>query len=514
MADNTSPDFEANFAPQLLGVHSASGAIILGGGVNFEPVFRAQVNTALRSEDWASFAALMTDPLRDPLPRVSSISTPVMAMIAYDDFAFPAYALAEAWQALPAATPRKLYLGTGGHQSPNNNGENAFRANWRRQWFDRFLKGVANGIDGGASITYAVTPSDLSQYTSPSSNWTRKTADAWPPEGAHEYRLFLHQGAQLTPFAPTGPETTESIHQTVAAGFDMDDVVNGGFNLALVELNIPRRTLSYDSAPLDSAIEFAGDPRVRLSVACATDRYQVRASLWDMPPSGTARYICGGSYFVFDDAPAGPNVFEVHLNANAYRFESGHRVRVQLENLQIHQPPVGAGLRFGPYIHAFDLEVRHSSTELSWIDLPVNECQAIVYGAPQLNSQGCSPSLSTSGSPSVSSAAPFGIDAHNLINNKSGLLFYGFALRASPFHGGTLYIDPPLRRTALQNSGGNAPPDDCSGAFSYDFNARIQSGVDPSLVHGARVFAQYWSRDPSSAPTTNLTNAVEFTVCN
>jgi hypothetical protein len=97
-----------------------------------------------------------------------------------------------------------------------------------------------------------------------------------------------------------------------------------------------------------------------------------------------------------------------------------------------------------------------------------------------------------------------------VISNKSGLLFYGFAIHASAFHGGTLFVDPPLRRTPVQSSGGNAPPDDCSGAFSYDFNARIQSGADPNLLAGVRVFAQYWSRDPA---TTNVTNAVEFSVC-
>ena len=75
-------------------------------------------------------------------------------------------------------------------------------------------------------------------------------------------------------------------------------------------------------------------------------------------------------------------------------------------------------------------------------------------------------------------------------------------------------IQTPVKRTPIQNSGGNVGPDDCSGAFGYDFNGRIQSGVDPSLVAGAVVFAQYWYRDPLDPAGfgTGLTDALQFTI--
>jgi hypothetical protein len=72
-------------------------------------------------------------------------------------------------------------------------------------------------------------------------------------------------------------------------------------------------------------------------------------------------------------------------------------------------------------------------------------------------------------------------------------------------------IVAPTQRTPPQNSGGAAPPtSDCSGSFSLDFNARIQSGVDSQLVAGEEIFAQYWSRDPGDASTTNFSNALAF----
>jgi hypothetical protein len=70
-----------------------------------------------------------------------------------------------------------------------------------------------------------------------------------------------------------------------------------------------------------------------------------------------------------------------------------------------------------------------------------------------------------------------------------------------------------VRRTPPLSSGGSAlPADDCSGSFAIDFNAWIQSGVDPLLIAGAEVDAQHWSRDPSSPSTTGLSDAIHFRV--
>jgi hypothetical protein len=46
--------------------------------------------------------------------------------------------------------------------------------------------------------------------------------------------------------------------------------------------------------------------------------------------------------------------------------------------------------------------------------------------------------------------------------------------------------------------------------FSFDFNARIQSGVDPALAAGVLVYAQYWYRDPLVGSTTGLTDGLQF----
>jgi archaellum component FlaF (FlaF/FlaG flagellin family) len=139
----------------------------------------------------------------------------------------------------------------------------------------------------------------------------------------------------------------------------------------------------------------------------------------------------------------------------------------------------------------------------------------VVYCSAQVNSLGCTPAIGSSGTPSASAGSGFSITATQLLNHQIGLFLYSLE-RGSPtaFHGGVLCAAPPLQRTPLLDTGGHAPPLDCSGTFAFDFNAHVASGVDPRLIAGASVFGQFWSRDPGFSPPndSNLTDALHLTL--
>lgn len=136
-----------------------------------------------------------------------------------------------------------------------------------------------------------------------------------------------------------------------------------------------------------------------------------------------------------------------------------------------------------------------------------------VYCSSKPNSKNCRPLVAFTGEPSATGASPFSITASVLINQRNGLLFYGFGANNLPFQGGFLCVRPPITRTPVQNSGGSTGSTNCTGTFSYDMGARILSGADPALAAGVQVHAQYWSRDPQEPVSgTSLTNAVEFTI--
>lgn len=125
------------------------------------------------------------------------------------------------------------------------------------------------------------------------------------------------------------------------------------------------------------------------------------------------------------------------------------------------------------------------------------------------NSQGCVPEISFTGTPSLT-AGTFRIRAQNVLNTKPGLLFWGLGPESTPFLGATLCVRPPLARTTVQFSGGNPPPDDCSGTYSFHFSAAYMASV--GLSAGDRVYAQYWARDPSAITGTSLSDALAFPI--
>jgi hypothetical protein len=138
---------------------------------------------------------------------------------------------------------------------------------------------------------------------------------------------------------------------------------------------------------------------------------------------------------------------------------------------------------------------------------------ATVYCTAKANSLGCLPRLDFTGTPSASSTSSFTISARQVLNNKVGVFFYGLTGgAATALPGGYRCVGNPVKRTGTQSSGGNPGPSDCSGVNSIDFNARIQSGVDPNLVAGVQVNAQCWTRDGGVSGGTLLTDAIEFVI--
>ena len=130
------------------------------------------------------------------------------------------------------------------------------------------------------------------------------------------------------------------------------------------------------------------------------------------------------------------------------------------------------------------------------------------------DSLGCVSQMSSSGTPSVSSAAPFHIVASNVMSQRPGLLRYGASEAHIAFQGGTLCVGAPAARSHTVFSFGNPVPD-CSGQLDIDFNNVIDNNAatNPYLAPGQRIFAQYLYRDPFGPFEIGLSAALKFDIC-
>ncbi|MCE9595497.1 MAG: hypothetical protein K8S98_15020 [Planctomycetes bacterium] len=133
---------------------------------------------------------------------------------------------------------------------------------------------------------------------------------------------------------------------------------------------------------------------------------------------------------------------------------------------------------------------------------------AVVYCTAKVNSLGCTPAIATVGPPSLG-VGTFKITAANVLNKKSGILFWGSKSSGTAFQGGHLCVKPPLIRTAVQSSGGSTSGTNCTGSYSFTWSHPYNTAH--GIVVGQRIFAQFWSRDVASPSGTGLTNAVDFT---
>ena len=146
-------------------------------------------------------------------------------------------------------------------------------------------------------------------------------------------------------------------------------------------------------------------------------------------------------------------------------------------------------------------------------DLDPPGCTVTTYCTPSATSiPGCSASISSSGTPSVSQPGQFQISSGNVPGSNLGLMYFSDKGRASiPFgtQGGFVCAQPGFRSKPKASGGTQGS---CSGNYVFSLTDLINSS-NGVILAGNTINAAVWFRDPASVDTFGLSNGIEFTLC-
>jgi len=119
-----------------------------------EPITRIK-DDALASRNLGELRRISSE--RSSLARLAQLRTPTFWLQGKRDFAFGMEQAIQAYQRL--AGPKRLYLGNLGH-APSTfvSDDSTYFLEQGRLWFDRYLKGMPNGIDTRPPVEVAPTP--------------------------------------------------------------------------------------------------------------------------------------------------------------------------------------------------------------------------------------------------------------------------------------------------------------------------------------------------------------------
>lgn len=231
----------------------------------------------------------------------------------------------------------------------------------QHRWFDRWLKGVENGVEDEAPIQYALMdePGQMS--------W--RSAQAWPPAGARKHTLYFTAAPSgsvastndggLAGEAPAGDDVHEyAVDATTTTGSSSrwDNAVGAAPAMAYRGLaENDAKCLTYTTAPLEEDVSLVGHPVVVLWITASQGDAKLHVLLEEVAADGDVRYVTEGvlraSQRKLADAPydnlglpyqrcfaedaepvPGDTPVEVvmDLQPTANVFNAGHRLRIAI----------------------------------------------------------------------------------------------------------------------------------------------------------------------------------------
>jgi putative CocE/NonD family hydrolase len=237
--------------------------------------------------------------------------------------------------------PARLIIGPWAHQATDTSrpGPNVDIVPEQLRWWDRWLKGVDNGVDREPPIVMFARRSTRPEPDLATMNGEWRYEPAWPAERLVERPFELAKA-----HGPGAPETNGADTLEVARG----DVgwtawisCAGYLPWGQPQDQRPDEiwSLVYDWAPLEDDLDILGHPVLEVTVTSSVPVAYLSAKLCDVFPDGTSALVTRGMLNLAhrdsreDPAPLEPGVptrVRVPLEVTSWTFDAGNRIRLDL----------------------------------------------------------------------------------------------------------------------------------------------------------------------------------------
>ena len=346
----------------------------------FDPAVSAAWRGFLDNDDpEGNHQWMLNDPGRDFITELAASSVATLVMLSWRDNGAGGDTALAALQSMPTSTPKRLYLSTGQHGTPQNDYQASLQLQLRARWFARFLKDDPEPIEQGPTVLSAALPGDATTYNDPTALWRHRADAALPPTNAVTTSYFLRSAGALSTQAPTANEPADRIVHSVPPGYTALQwgQSGGGVNASAMFAQMPLSDQVYTTPPFPDAIEIAGTPMLELRVTPLDPRFFVAARLDVLPPSGGELTVGRGATGIRQPGSPTATTLRLGLDLVDVVVPAGSRLRLSVRNHFLVRSGQNEAFHTMPYLTNYTVDVEHSPGALSFLELPTRPAVAL-----------------------------------------------------------------------------------------------------------------------------------------
>ena len=206
------------------------------------------------------------------------------------------------------------------------------------RWFDRWLKGVDNGIDREPPIVVYAERSTLPDPLRAEVRGAWRAEPTWPPERLTPTELSLAKAEAGGLARGEGPDEM-AIRGDVGAQAWISCAGVMPWTQPDDQRPDEQRSLTYTWEPLERELEILGHPTLRVRVTSDVPVAYLSAKVCDVFPDGSSSLVVRGLMNLTHRAGSAepvaltagvPTDVDLELEACSWTFEEGHRIRLDL----------------------------------------------------------------------------------------------------------------------------------------------------------------------------------------